>query len=84
MNKIIFQIGLLSFCVASVVFSTQGDDLLNIMARSFVVFIVVVCAIAGLLFVASSFSVRRTEPVERADVASSSGEAAGGTPQATV
>ena len=53
MNKIIFQIGMLGFCVAAVVFGTQGMSLMETVARAFIVFIVIVCAIAAVLLMSS-------------------------------
>ena len=53
MNKIIFQIGMLGFCVSAVLFGTQGMTLMEIVARAFIVFIVVVCAIAVVLLMSS-------------------------------
>jgi hypothetical protein len=58
MNKIILQIGLLAFCVAAVVFKTQGTPLLETVAQSFIVFILVVVGAAGLLIVGSLFRTR--------------------------
>jgi len=60
MNKVIFQIGLLAFCVAFVMFSAEGNDALQAAQRGFVVFALVVGGIAVLLFAASSLSVRRS------------------------
>ena len=59
MNKIIFQIGLLAFCVSSVVFGIQGNNLLETVSRGFIVFIVVVCTIALLLFAASLMATKQ-------------------------
>jgi cobalamin synthase len=53
MNKIIFQIGLLGFCVSAVLFGTQGMSLMETVARAFIVFIVVVCAIAVVMLMSS-------------------------------
>ncbi len=53
MNKIIFQIGLLAFCVSSVIFGMQGNNLLETITRAFIVFMVIVCALALILFLAS-------------------------------
>ena len=53
MNKIIFQIGMLGFCVSAVLFGTQGMSLMETVARAFIVFIVVVCAIAVVLLMSS-------------------------------
>ena len=59
MNKVIFQIGLLAFCVSFVLFSAQGNDVMQTAQRAFVVFALVVSGIAVLLFAASSLSVRK-------------------------
>lgn len=53
MNKIIFQIGMLGFCVSAVLFGTQGMSLMETVARAFIVFIVVVCAIAVVMLMSS-------------------------------
>ncbi len=53
MNKIIFQIGMLGFCVSAVFFGTQGMSLMETVSRAFIVFIVVVCAIAVVLLMSS-------------------------------
>jgi hypothetical protein len=55
MNKIIFQIGMLGFCVSAVLFGTQGMSLMETVARAFIVFIAVVCAIAVVLLMSSLF-----------------------------
>jgi hypothetical protein len=59
MNKVIFQIGLLAFCVSFVLFSAEGDDIMQTAQRAFVVFALVVSGIAVLLFAASALSVKR-------------------------
>ncbi|MGA9121583.1 MAG: hypothetical protein WB699_19610 [Bacteroidota bacterium] len=56
MTKVIFQVGLLSFCVAAVLFGLQHTDLLEIVARSFVVFIAVVGAMMIILLVVANFA----------------------------
>jgi hypothetical protein len=61
MTKVIFQIGLLAFCVAVVFFSLENTDMIDIVARSFMVFIAVVCASMVMFFVAASFSLKRFE-----------------------
>ncbi|MDH3251620.1 MAG: hypothetical protein OEM41_02445 [Ignavibacteria bacterium] len=47
MNKIIFQIGVLAFCVSIVAFGAQQMALIQMLSRSFIVFVgvVVMCAI---------------------------------------
>jgi hypothetical protein len=46
MNKTIFQMGLLAFCIAAVVYGIQGVGLVETLARSFLVFTIVVCVLA--------------------------------------
>jgi len=46
MNKTIFQMGLLAFCIAAVVYGIQGVGLVESLARSFLVFTIVVCVLA--------------------------------------
>jgi uncharacterized MAPEG superfamily protein len=66
MNKIIFEIGLLAFCVASVVYGTQGDTLLDTVARAFIVFMIVVCGLAMLLFAMATLR-SKGEPKRKAE-----------------
>jgi hypothetical protein len=54
MTKVMFQIGLLSFFVAAVIFGTQGLPVMDAVARAFIVFIAVVGAQVVVLVVASS------------------------------
>jgi hypothetical protein len=68
MNKIIFQIGMLGFCVSAVLFGTQGMSLMETVARAFIVFIVVVCAIAVALLM-SSLIVSKDKRAEEGAVA---------------
>ncbi len=56
MNKVIFQLGLLAFCVASVLFGIQDMSFLEVVARAFLVFVIIVCAIAAILMIASSLA----------------------------
>ena len=62
MNKIIFEIGLLAFCVSFVIFGTQGNDLLETVSRAFIVFMVVVCALAMMLFLVSLIGAKERPP----------------------
>lgn len=39
MKKIVFDLGVLGFCVAAVVFILQGYDLFETLGRSFIVFV---------------------------------------------
>jgi hypothetical protein len=54
MNKIVFQIGILGFCVSAVVFGGSGGSVLDIVSRSFIIFVGIVVVAAAVLFVAGS------------------------------
>ncbi|HVN48876.1 MAG TPA: hypothetical protein VMU30_08670 [Bacteroidota bacterium] len=56
MNKLIFQIGMLSFFVTSVVFGLQGFSLFDTISRAFIIFIGVELIGTFLLTVLSWFS----------------------------
>lgn len=65
MNKIIFKIGLLTFCVAVVVFTTMGSDVLEVVARSFIIFIASIVAMVGVVVATSLLSAKeKTNPEE--------------------
>lgn len=49
MNRVIFQLGLLAFFIATVAFGLQHDSLLDTVSRAFIVFITVVVAAAGVV-----------------------------------
>lgn len=51
MTKIMFQVGLLGFFVAALYFGTQGMPLMDMVVRSFIVFIAVVL-VQAVIFVA--------------------------------
>ncbi len=51
MNKIIFQIGILGFCIAAVVFGGSGGGVLDIISRAFIVFVGVVLALTAIVLV---------------------------------
>ena len=61
MNKIIFQIGLLAFFASSVLFASDGLDLIGIVSRGFLVFVGVVLLAAGGLLVSSLFLVGKEQ-----------------------
>lgn len=65
MSKLIFQVGMLSFCVSTVLFGIRGEGLMQTIARSFLVFTGVVLALAITLVLASS--VLRTKPAAGRD-----------------
>jgi hypothetical protein len=76
-TKVIFQIGLLAFCVATVYFGMQESDLLAVVARAFIVFIAVVCSMMVMLLITASFSSHRPkEGQEEADAMGDSKAAA--------
>ncbi len=54
MNKIVFQIGILGFCVSAVVFGGSGGSVLDIVSRSFIVFVGIIIAAVVVLFIAGS------------------------------
>lgn len=58
MNKIIFQIGLLVFCVSVVVFTILGNDVVDVIARSFIIFIASIVAMVGVVVATSLLSVK--------------------------
>jgi hypothetical protein len=58
MNKIIFQIGLLVFCVSVVVFTILGNDVVDVIARSFIIFIASIVAMVGIVVATSLLSVK--------------------------
>jgi len=65
MNKIVFQIGILGFCVSAVVFGGSGGSVLDIVSRSFIVFVGIVLAAVVVLFLAGSMiqnSIARKAP----------------------
>jgi cation transporter-like permease len=70
MNKIIFQVGLLALCVAVVVFSTMGHDVLDVIAKSFIVFVASIVIMVGVIVATSLLSVReKTDPKETGEAA---------------
>jgi hypothetical protein len=65
MNKIIFQIGLLAFFASSVLFASDGLDLIGIVSRGFLVFVGVVLLAAGGLLVSSLFLVGKDDEKDK-------------------
>lgn len=61
MTKVIFQLGLLAFCVAGVYFGLQESDLLGVVARAFIIFIAVICSLMVMLLITASFNSHRPE-----------------------
>jgi high-affinity Fe2+/Pb2+ permease len=60
MNKIIFQLGILGFCIAAVVFGGSGGSVLDIVSRSFIVFVGIVFAAMALLLVGGAMLEKNT------------------------
>ena len=56
MNKLVFDLGLLAFCIAAVFYSTEGYEPLDVIARAFLVFVLVELAFGAMLVIAASFS----------------------------
>ena len=54
MNKLVFQIGVLVFCVSVVYFGTQGLDVIQMVSRSFMVFMIVVSGMVVVAMVVAS------------------------------
>ncbi|MER3522586.1 MAG: hypothetical protein C4326_00600 [Ignavibacteria bacterium] len=71
MNKLIFQIGILGFCISAVVFGSSGATLLEIVSRSFLVFVGIVLAFVVVLIVSSAMienNEKHQQPKNDADV----------------
>jgi uncharacterized membrane protein len=58
MNKIIFQIGGLAFCISLVGFGAGGYGMMDMVYRSFIVFVCVVLMCAILYTIATTVSAR--------------------------
>jgi hypothetical protein len=65
MNRVIFQIGLLAFCVAVVYFGTSGMGVVDMVARGFIVFMAVVSGLALISFVLATALTRKPPRNER-------------------
>jgi SNF family Na+-dependent transporter len=68
MNKLIFQIGLLGFCVAAVVFGGNGGSVIDIVSRSFIVFVGIVLGAMMIVLVSGTMvqkNLRQSEQQER-------------------
>ena len=63
-NKIIFQIGILAFCVTAVVLGIQNLSLMETISRSFIVFVGVVLTVALALTASSMFTTKSPPPQE--------------------
>lgn len=64
MNKIIFQIGILGFCVAAVIFGGSGGSLFDIISRSFIVFVGIVLAATAIVLVGGTMIVNNAREPE--------------------
>jgi hypothetical protein len=67
MNKIIFQIGILGFCVSAVVFGGRGGSVLDIVSSSFIVFVGIVLAATVVVLFAGTMMQKNpsSSPVEK-------------------
>lgn len=67
-NKIIFQIGVLAFCVTAVFLGIQNLSLMETISRSFIVFVGSVLTVALVLIAGSMFATKdapqRGQPAE--------------------
>jgi hypothetical protein len=63
-NKLIFQVGLLAFFIATVAFGLQHNSLLDTISRAFIVFISVVVTMAGVLVLGIVFA-SKNKPVRQ-------------------
>lgn len=61
MNKIIFQVGLLSFCISAVVYASLDMPLIDVIARAFIVYITTILISIGIVFATSMLSVKEKE-----------------------
>ena len=66
MTRVVFQMGMLSFCVAAVYFGLERSDIFEILGKSFIVFTAVVCGGIVVLLVLSGLVARRQEEEQRA------------------
>jgi hypothetical protein len=72
MTKVMFQIGLLAFFIAAVIFGPEGLPIMDAVARAFIVFMAVVGAQVIVLVVASSMkkhpeAARPAEPLQQTE-----------------
>jgi hypothetical protein len=63
MNKIIFQIGALAFCISLVAFGAEGYGMMDMFYRAFIVFVGVVLMCAILYTIGSMASARPVKNV---------------------
>ncbi|KAB2925963.1 MAG: hypothetical protein F9K22_01340 [Bacteroidetes bacterium] len=64
MNKIIFQIGILAFCVAAVAYASLGYDAVDIVARSFIVFIAAIVVVVAVIVGTSLLTTKQKHGTE--------------------
>ncbi len=71
MNKLIFQLGILGFCVSAVVFGTGNAGLLDIISSAFLVFVGIVLAIVMVVMIGGTMleSNRRRQLIQERDEA---------------
>lgn len=65
MNRLIFQLGILGFCVSAVIFGANGGTLVEIVSRSFLVFVGIVLAAVMIVVIGGTMvenNRRRHEP----------------------
>jgi hypothetical protein len=62
MTKVMFQVGLLGFFVATVFFGTQGMPLMDMVLRSFIVFMAVVLGQTAIFVMVASMKTSKKVP----------------------
>jgi len=62
MTKVMFQVGLLGFFVAIVFFGTQGMPLMDMVLRSFIIFIAVVLGQTAIFVMVASMKTAKKGP----------------------
>jgi divalent metal cation (Fe/Co/Zn/Cd) transporter len=67
MNKFIFQVGLVVFCVSLVVFDTGASSFMDAIEHAFVVFVVVVAVLGLGLYAVLSLIARQEEERVRSE-----------------
>ncbi len=77
MNKLIYQLGILGFCVSAVVFGTGNAGLLDIISSAFLVFVGIVLAIVMVVMIGGTMleSNRRRQLMQERDEAQASAAA---------
>jgi len=65
MTKVMFQVGLLGFFVSALYFGTQGMPLMDMVLRSFIVFIAIVLVQAAIFVIIASMKKTKNSAPEK-------------------